>query len=353
MKIGIVGGGQLGMMMAEKAVELGHEIISLDPNPTCSITRYSTKHISKDYNDKSALEMMNELCDVITYEFENVDLKELSKYIDKLPQKTEALRISRDRIIEKNYAKTLGISTPKFTEVNTMSDVFVPSIVKTTTGGYDGKGQYKITELSQIDHISNIGEIKYICEELINFDYEISIVATRDNYGNIAFYPTPINIHKYGILHISKVTNEIDDSIIKKAQHYTKLILENLDYIGTLAVEYFVVNNVVLFNEFAPRPHNSGHYTMDGCNVSQFYNHILAITNEKVVEPRLLQNTVMLNVLGQNQDYYGLSESFKNCFQHDYYKNSDKTNRKIGHINYLYNIEKEFDYFINTITKEK
>ncbi len=352
MKIGIIGGGQLGMMMAEEAVKLGHQIISLDPNPDCSITKFSSTHIARDYNDKSALKKIDMLCDVITYEFENVDLKALGKYTKKIPQKLDALKLSRDRIIEKNYARSLGIKTPSFTEVNSVEDIFAPSILKTTTGGYDGKGQYKIPETSDIDHEIDFQSNKYICEELIDFDFEISVVATRDSNGGIAFFPIPINKHVNGILHTSVVENMLDDTLVKTAKLYTKLILDDLDYVGTLAVEYFVVNNEVIFNEFAPRPHNSGHYTMDGCNVSQFYNHILAITGEHIVYPRLLSNTVMINVLGQNQMYYENAKNMNNVFIHDYLKDSDKQNRKIGHINYIYKENVELTSFINQITKE-
>lgn len=340
------------MMMAEEAKKLGHTIVSLDPNPQCSITKFSDCHISKEYNDKEVLQYMYETCDVITYEFENVDLNVLRNYIDKIPQKLKALEKSRNRLVEKDYAQKLNIKTPNYQEVITEEDVFMPSIVKTTTGGYDGKGQYKITDKSQIDHISEISTVNYICEELITFDYEISVVATRDSFGNIAFYPIPVNDHVNGILHTSIVNNSIPSEIQEKAISFTKAILEDLDYIGTLAVEYFVKGNEVLFNEFAPRPHNSGHYTQDGCQVSQFKNHILAITNEKIIEPKLIKNTVMVNVLGQNKAYYEYSSKFENAAQHDYYKNSSKHNRKIGHINVLYKTDEELQNILQEIIKE-
>lgn len=352
MKIAIIGGGQLGMMMAEKAKESGHIVVSLDPNPNCSIVKFSDLHIAKDYNDEEVLEYINETCDVITYEFENVNLEVLTKYIDKLPQGTKALEVSRNRLIEKAYAYQLGIRVPKYCKVSTKSDVFFPSIVKTTTGGYDGKGQYKINSKTDIDHIEKIGSFEYICEEFIEFDYEISIVATRDNFGNIAFYPTPINTHKNGILHISRVDNSIPSMIVDKAQTYTRKILDELEYVGTLAVEYFVVGNEVIFNEFAPRPHNSGHYTMDGCNVSQFKNHVRAITGKKVIKPYLIDNTIMLNVLGQNGNYYLNSERCPNAVVHDYFKNSDRHNRKIGHINISFKDMNDYEKIISDLTKE-
>lgn len=340
------------MMMAEEAKLLGHTILSLDPNPSCSITKFSDCHIAKDYNDEEALEYMNEACDVITYEFENVDLNILQNYVNKIPQKLKALEISRDRIKEKTYANNLGIKTPKYKAVQTVNDIFFPSIIKTTTGGYDGKGQYKIVEKSDIDQVDKIGTIQYICEELIEFDYEISVVATRDSSGIISFLPIPRNVHKNGILHTSIVDNSIEKEIQDKALDYTTKIINDLDYIGTLAVEYFVTGKDVIFNEFAPRPHNSGHYSMDGCNVSQFKNHILAITGENVIQSRLLHNTVMINVLGQNNNYYKSSMKIENSKNHDYFKNSDKVNRKIGHINISYKDNDELQTILNRIIKE-
>ena len=340
------------MMMAEEAKLLGHTIVSLDPNPNCSIVKYSDCHIAKDYNVYEVLEYMNETCDVITYEFENVDLDVLKGFIKKIPQKTEALRISRDRLIEKGFAKSLGITTPKYSEVKSKNDIFYPSIVKTTTGGYDGKGQYKITDLSQIDQISRIGTIPYICEELIQFDYEISVVATRDQQGNFINFPIPKNIHKNGILHISIVEDEIPQEIQEKAIDFTRKLMESLEYAGTLAVEYFVLGDQVIFNEFAPRPHNSGHYTQDGCDVSQFKNHILAITGEKVIQPLLKDKTLMVNVLGQNMSYYANSAEIPNAISHDYLKNSSRENRKIGHINVTYKSKDLRDNIIKNIIKE-
>ena len=341
------------MMMAEAAIELGHEIISLDPNPNCSITRFSKEHIYKDYNDVDALSYINSTCDVITYEFENVNLEVLNIYIDKIPQKLEALRISRDRIVEKHYARRLGITTPKYMELSSSEALFYPSIVKTTTGGYDGKGQYMIDKLEDVNQIDFNSGFTYICEELIHFDYEISVVASRDVFGNIVTLPIPVNKHVNGILHTSTITNDIPIMIQEKAINFTKRIISNLDYIGTLAVEFFVRGSDVLFNEFAPRPHNSGHYSIEGCTTSQFKNHILAITGEEVITSELVNPTVMLNVLGQNKSYYEHASIFKHCDAHDYYKDSNKHNRKIGHITCMSPNSKKLKVFIDTITKEK
>jgi 5-(carboxyamino)imidazole ribonucleotide synthase len=352
MNIGIIGGGQLGMMMAMEANQLYHKVISLDPNPNASIVRYAHEHIAKDYNDPQALEYLNQTCDVITYEFENVDLDILKNYINKIPQKLEALRISRNRLIEKKYAQSLGLNTPKFNEVKTTNDLFYPAITKTVTGGYDGKGQYQIMDKSDIDQFEINGDISYICEEYIAFDYEISIVATRDQFNQITYYPTPINKHLNGILHTSIVEDNIPVHIVSIAQDYTRRILEDLEYVGTLAVEFFVVKDDVVFNEFAPRPHNSGHYTINGCDVSQFKNHILAITGDHIQVSNKISNTIMINVLGQNHNYYNLFKEFDTCTIQDYYKNSDRHNRKIGHINCLYNDERDLQIFLDVLNKE-
>jgi 5-(carboxyamino)imidazole ribonucleotide synthase len=353
MIIGVIGGGQLGMMMAEEAKTLGHTIVSIDPNEHCSITQFSDKHYSSDYNNQFTLNKMNEECDVITYEFENVDLEVLNQYRKKIPQKLEALRISRHRITEKNFASSLGIETPKYVFVENEYDIFFPSIMKTVTGGYDGKGQYIIRNFEDIDQIQHFESNMYICEEKIDFDYEISVIATRDMFGHFALFPIPINKHKNGILHTSVVSNELGEVIRDKAYAYTELIMNELDYVGTLAVEFFVVGNNVLFNEFAPRPHNSGHYTMDGCNVSQFKNHILAITGEHLEEPQLLNNTLMINVLGQNKSFYDNASMISSCVNHDYFKYSETHNRKIGHINCTYDTVEEFTQIMNRIIKEK
>jgi len=353
MIIGIIGGGQLGMMMAEEAKILNHKIISLDPSEECSIRKYSDKHIAKNYNDIAALHQMNVECDVITYEFENANLDALQQYAEKIPQRLEALKISRNRITEKNFAKDLGISTPKFAKVEKLDDIFFPCILKTVSGGYDGKGQYFLENIEDVDHDVDLLSESYICEEFIRFDYEISVIATRDHYNDIVFFPVPINTHKNGILYTSIVTEDFNPEIRKKAYDYTKKIIETLDYVGTLAVEFFVQGQEVIFNEFAPRPHNSGHYTMDGCNVSQFKNHILAITGEHVIQPMLLDNTIMINVLGQDKAFYNRAESMNWCHSHDYGKCSETVNRKIGHINCVLNNENTFESIMSIVTKEK
>lgn len=332
MRIGIIGGGQLGMMMAKEAIELGHEIVSFGPQKQCSITEYSSHHLVYNYNDKIGIKKLIESTDVLTYEFENIDTEAIQELAVNLPQKVMTLKISQNRLKEKKLAKSLGIKTPTFTKFESESDLFYPSIIKSTTGGYDGKGQLLLKDSGCFKKEFLCIDKEYIIEELIDFDYEISIISTRDSFGNIVYYPTPRNVHREGILFTSTVTNDIPLTIVNKAKEYTTQILESLNYVGTLAVEYFVSCMDVIFNEFAPRPHNSGHYTIEGCNVSQFKNHILAITNEKVIEPVLLHHSIMINVLGQNMDYYIRAKNLKNSYIHNYHKQEIRVNRKMGHI---------------------
>ncbi len=331
MIIGIIGGGQLGMMMAEASAKYDVKIIGLDPNVDCPLSYHADEMIISEYNDESAFAKLVEKSDVITYEFENVDLSLVDKYSSHIPQKSSGLRNSRNRLTEKEYANSLDIKTAKFLKLNSIDDVFTPSIIKTTTGGYDGKGQHLISEKNDIDQLSLNDDIEYIVEELVKFDFEISVVASRDAFGNVVTYPIPKNTHRNGILFTSEVFNDLSPKIVTQAIEYTNRIIDDLDYIGTLAIEYFIKGDEVIFNEFAPRPHNSGHYTIEGCNVSQFENHIRAIMGMEVLVPTLSNPTIMINVLGQD-DAFVKRASADNAFVHMYNKKVSNFNRKMGHI---------------------
>ena len=228
MIIGIIGGGQLGMMMAEAAKKYNHTIIGLDPNSECSLSYVADEMVIADYNDHSAFQELANKCEVITYEFENVDLELIEKYKHLIPQKSDALYYSRNRLVEKNFALSLGIPTPRFEKLR-LDNIFFPSIIKTTTGGYDGKGQWKLTSKSDVDQYENDVKKEMIIEELVEFDYEISVVMTRDQYGKVDHLPVPVNYHRNGILHISEVTNDLDYLIEEQAVSYTKRIIEKLD----------------------------------------------------------------------------------------------------------------------------
>ncbi len=338
------------MMMAEAAKKYDYKVIGLDPNKNCSLSHIADEMISADYNDEKGIKELMSKVDFVTYEFENVDLDMISKYEHKIPQKRDALHYSRNRLIEKDFASNLGIKTPRY-KLYQNSDIFYPSIIKTTEGGYDGKGQWVINDILDIDRLIIDEDIEYIIEEKIEFDYEISVVVTRDAYGNKAFYPIPINEHRNGILFTSSVFDEVDSLIVSKAHEYTSKLVEKLDYVGTLAIEYFVKGNDVIFNEFAPRPHNSGHYTIEGCNISQFENHIRAISGLKVIQPKLVSPTIMINVLGQDNDFIKRI-NYNSVYHHTYYKVESRVNRKMGHITIVTDTKEQGIEIKNNIIKE-
>lgn len=331
MKIGIIGGGQLGLMMAEAATELNHEVIGLDPNKLCPLS--TVAHIIEShYSDEEAFLQLASLCDVLTYEFENVDLNLIHKYESKIPQKASALEFSRHRMTEKEFAALCHIPIPAVKLYTSNDDLTVPSIIKTTMGGYDGKGQYQIKNKTDIDAFTPESNTEYIVESTVSFDYEISCIMTRDQFGNCEAQPIPVNTHKKGILFLSDVTDTIPKHIQELAIEYTKRIVTQLDYIGTLTVEYFVVGDHVIFNEFAPRPHNSGHFSIEGSTVSQFKNHILAITGQPVQKSSLKQPSLMLNLIGQSIKIIDRFQALNNVFFHDYHKQDIKADRKMGHV---------------------
>lgn len=350
MKIGIIGGGQLGMMMAESAIKQGHTIISLDPNKFCSITKYSSKHIVKNYDDKEAFKELCEESDVITYEFENVNVDLVKKYEHKIPQKSKALSITQNRLTEKSFVKSLGIPVTEFYKYEGYIKEY-PVIIKTTSGGYDGKGQYKIDSQDEVDQFIYNKENEYIVEHLVSFDYEISVILTRDVHGNIDIQPLTKNTHKNGILYISETKFLISNNAVEKAIQHAKEIIIALNYIGTMAIEFFVKGDHIVFNEYAPRPHNSGHNTIEGSTTSQFDNHIRAITGKKIENSSLIANNFMINVLGQDMKFVQTQEKYDECTLHMYHKTETKENRKMGHITCLSVNSKKLDKIKNDIIR--
>ncbi len=338
-KIGIIGGGQLGQMMAMSAIEMGFEVIVLDPDSSCPAKKVASHFISAPYNDIVALSRLNDMCDVITYEFENVPIKTLQENISlsKCPQGFKALEISQDRLLEKQFAQSLDIPTVDFFVINTIEELNAIKdkenyLLKTRRLGYDGKGQL---DLAKEDELTLNNESGYIAEKKCRFDSEISIAITRFNNGS-TFFPASQNTHKGGILRYSISPSNINETLIKQAQDYTLKLVEALDYVGVFVVEYFVEGNKLYFNEFAPRPHNSFHASIEGCEFSQFDTHIKAITRQAKVEPRLMSPTLMVNILGDN---FEKSLSYQNqqeesAHVHIYGKKELRIGRKMGHMTY-------------------
>ncbi|GIO22798.1 5-(carboxyamino)imidazole ribonucleotide synthase [Oceanobacillus sp. J11TS1] len=341
--IGIIGGGQLGRMMAIAARYMGYRIVVLDPAPNCPAAQVADGQITADYADLSAVKQLIEQADVITYEFENVDLDaaELIQNAGKLPQGALALEVTQTREKEKQLITDLDLPVPEFRIVKTeeackeaLAAIPLPAVIKTCRGGYDGKGQLKLTtEEDKKDALVFFGEHGYcIIERWIPFDKEISVVFSRSQEGNITFFPIAENEHRDHILYQTTVPATIDAALRDKACAMTAKVAEQMNIVGTFAIEMFVDEDMIYMNEMAPRPHNSGHYTIEGCNVSQFAQHIRAICGLPLIPVSLHQPTAMINILGESLPKaikFTVNHNFG--FLHLYGKDEPKKKRKMGH----------------------
>lgn len=343
-RIGILGGGQLAKMLCDSANKNGYESMILDPNED-SCSKYSaTEHLMKSYDDKDALKVLCDYSDVITYEFENVPsdaIDFIQEQQANIPQGKQPLYISQHRIREKTTVLALGIQTASFLEVTNKETLIkaieqlkFPCILKTCSGGYDGKGQWKIEtqkELQQVD----IKTGDYILEKMIDFDKEVSCLVVRSINKDVVCFPIGENIHKNGILSMTIVPARIDTCLEQRIQEITKKIITSLEFVGSLGIEFFIKGDDIYFNEMAPRPHNSAHYTLDACDYSQFDLHIRSILGEALPIPQLLSPVVMLNILGQDKEKIETLVNNKMMKVHLYKKIEWKQGRKMGHINYL------------------
>lgn len=345
--IGIIGGGQLGRMMALAAKYMGYKIIVLDPTPDCPTAQVADKQIVAAYDDMHAIRELTEFSDVITYEFENVDL-EAATYIEnkgKLPQGAYALKVTQNRNEEKTLMKDLGLPVPNFAIVNNkieceekIQHFTFPAVIKTCRGGYDGKGQLKLVEeddkIKAIEFASE--KAPCIIEEWISFDKEISVFFTRSLTGEITFFPIAENEHRDHILYETTVPAAIDERVKNQALQAAKALAEKINVVGTFAIEMFVKGTNIYINEMAPRPHNSGHYTIEACNVSQFTQHIRAICNLPLVPVELLQPSIMTNILGEDLEAaIQAMQIVPSGFLHLYGKEGAKPKRKMGHVTFI------------------
>ncbi len=350
--IGIIGGGQLGRMLSQAAKNLEYKTVILDPIPLCPAGQVSDHQIVANYNSISAAKSLSNMCDVVTYEFENVDLEclmKISEDIDVFPS-PEILRISSNRILEKQKLRNIGAPTVEFLPINSIEDfnqakriIGFPMIIKTASSGYDGKGQKLLKSEHDIDDylINSINTKKsFIAEDFSDFNCEISVICARNIEGDIiTFFPSE-NIHENHILNISIVPPRVSNKVITSARNLAINVAEALDLVGLLAVEMFLTkNNELLINELAPRPHNSGHYTMNGCETSQFTQLIKILTKQPLGNTNLSCPSVMINLLGDlwinnssKPDFDKLNKS-KNIFVHLYGKDEPRIGRKMGHIN--------------------
>lgn len=342
--IGIIGGGQLGRMMASAAKEAGYKIAVLEPSMDSPCGQIADIRIVAAYDDEAALEELAEVSDVITYEFENIDydgLKRLTE-IAFVPQGAELVRITQDRVTEKAAIVEAGCPVAPYIVANTYEELVTqidqvgfPCIVKTARGGYDGKGQQLLKSKEDLPLTEELfAHSVCIAEGFVPFTKEISVIVQRNGYGETYCLPVGENIHVHHILHETIVPARISDDTAKKAEEAAATIADHLQLVGTLAVEMFVLEDgQIIINEVAPRPHNSGHYSIEACNISQFHQHIRAVCGWPLRKPRLWAPTVMVNVLGQH--VMPLSNSiakYPSWSVHLYGKTEAKVNRKMGHI---------------------
>ncbi|MGB6408946.1 MAG: 5-(carboxyamino)imidazole ribonucleotide synthase [Planococcus donghaensis] len=345
--IGIIGGGQLGRMMALAAKEAGFKIAVLDPSMDSPTGQVADIQIVAPFDDQHALEELAEASDVITYEFENIDVEGLSKLaeIAYVPQGSELIRVTQNRVVEKQAISEAGvvvadyITASSFEELKEKSSkLSFPFVVKTARGGYDGKGQQTVSsieELSLAEGLFANGEC--VAEAFVEFTKEISVIIQRNVYGETAILPIGENIHKDHILHETIVPARIDKKTIDEAKRAAEKIAAHLDMIGTLAVEMFVLEDGgIIVNELAPRPHNSGHYSIEATNISQFHQHIRAICGWPLRKPILWSQAVMVNVLGEHvAPLTSKIAQFPNWSIHLYGKDEAKQKRKMGHVTIL------------------
>ncbi|MCM3745622.1 5-(carboxyamino)imidazole ribonucleotide synthase [Sporosarcina luteola] len=342
--IGIIGGGQLGRMMGLAAKEAGFKIAVLDPNMDSPCGQIADIRIVAPYDDEAALEELGEVSDVITYEFENIDYEGLERLsqIAYVPQGAELVRITQNRIAEKAEIQASGAPVANYVVAESFSELIAkidqvgfPCIVKTAYGGYDGKGQVKLESANDLELAEPLfTHSACIAEAFVPFKTEISVIIQRNPEGESYCLPISENIHKHHILHESIVPARVAEAVIAKAEEAAKKIADHLELVGTLAVEMFVLeNDEIVINELAPRPHNSGHYSIEACNVSQFHQHIRAVCGWPLRKPRLWASSVMVNVLGEHVvPLKKVVMNHPDWSIHLYGKAEAKEKRKMGHV---------------------
>lgn len=352
-RIGIIGGGQLGKMMIEEAKKLSFHITVLDPTPDCPAHSICDKHIVADFDDRDAIRQLAAECDVVTYEFEHIDaqvLNELEAEGNKIYPTAKSLTIIQNKLTQKELLKADSLPVPEFVQINSIEDMYsagemfsYPYMLKACTGGYDGKGNALVENSANVEAAwaqLGSGKIPLMAEKLVDFCMETSVLACRGLNGDIAVYPVGDNRHINSILHETIVPANITEEATQKAMKVARRVMEVFDGIGMFCVEMFITKDMeVLVNEVAPRPHNSGHYTIEGCVTSQFANHIRAITGLPLGDTSLIRPTVMVNLLGAEDKegtahVHGLYDalSLKGVHVHIYGKSITKPRRKMGHL---------------------
>ncbi|WP_421683060.1 5-(carboxyamino)imidazole ribonucleotide synthase [Stutzerimonas urumqiensis] len=336
MKIGVIGGGQLGRMLALAGTPLGMSFAFLDPAPDACAGALG-EHIRADYGDQEHLRQLADEVDLVTFEFESVPAETvafLSQFVPVYPS-AQALRIARDRWFEKSLFKDLGIPTPAFADIQSQADldaaagtIGLPAVLKTRTLGYDGKGQKVLRTAADVaGAFAELGSVPCILEGFVPFTGEVSLIAVRARDGETRFYPLVHNSHDSGILRLSVASS--DHPLQALAEDYVGRVLEHLGYVGVLAFEFFEVDGGLKANEIAPRVHNSGHWTIEGAECSQFENHLRAVAGLPLGSTAKLGESAMLNFIGTVPPVDRVV-AIEDCHLHHYGK-AFKAGRKVGH----------------------
>ena len=343
-KLGIIGGGQLGSMLCQAAKKLNIKTIIYSDDNNAPAQNFSDEFIFAEYSNKDKIYEFAKKVDIITYEFENIPyetLNELNK-LKPVSPKPSVNRLIQHRLAEKDFINKLNIRTTRYVHVESKEDLlpldyFLPGILKTTTMGYDGKGQYPINNIEEIDSLNINFENEYILEKLVKLKKEISVIITRFNNNKYEIYEPIENTHEDQILRHSKIPAEISEKLFEQSKEWAILIAEELKYIGTLCVEFFIDRNDNLYvNEIAPRVHNSGHLTINAYNVSQFENHVRAVCSLDQIPLKKISNAEMINLIGdQIVKYRDNPKVNDNQFLFDYLKKDIKEKRKMGHLTTL------------------
>ena len=342
--LGIIGGGQLGSMISTASKKLDIKTIIYSDDKDAPAQNFCDEFIFGEYDDKQKILEFLYKVDVVSYEFENIPyetLNEMNKFKPVLPKPT-VNRLIQNRIAEKDFINKLNIRTTRYASLEKRSDIetlkdFLPGILKTTTMGYDGKGQYMIKKIEDIDSLNIDFSKNYILEKLVKLKKEISVIVTRFGNYNFEIYEPIENTHENQILKNSVIPAKITEKIFTQSRDWAITIAEELKYIGTLCVEFFIDRNENLYvNEIAPRVHNSGHLTIDAYNVSQFENHVRAVCSLEKIPLKKLSNAMMINLIGSQIEPYRKNLNLKKDeFFYDYLKKEIKDKRKMGHITIL------------------
>jgi 5-(carboxyamino)imidazole ribonucleotide synthase len=345
--LGMLGGGQLGRFFVIAAHEMGYKVTVLDPDTNSPAGKIADVHICAAFDDKSALLKLANTCEAISTEFENVPADSLSFLAETKPVRPSAysVAIAQHRVSEKNFLKHAGLPVAPFEVINEIEDIpsddsdIYPAILKVARFGYDGKGQARVKN----QHEAQLAFMQFereecVLEKMLKLDYEVSVVLARDIHGNLATFPTAENSHLNGILDVSIVPARGSDAISHQAQKLAILVAEKLAYTGVLGVEFFVCNGELLVNEMAPRPHNSGHYTIDACVTNQFEQQVRVMTGLPLGSARQHSPAVMVNLLGDIWPADGAAApEWQNALNnpqlkmHMYGKHEARSGRKMGH----------------------